>query len=97
MAPLEEPTVAEMIRAVGSDVRILSANIARMESAVTQYVTQEQRNADQALAAERERQQNEHIAELKNRAVFVTRTIWTAGIAPVLVWVLLWIVQGGAA
>lgn len=96
MAPLEEPTVAEMIRALGSKLDAASQALARLEAVSAQYVTQEQRTADQTLAAERERQQNEKLQALHERATFITRTLWTAVLAPILVGVLLWLITRGS-
>jgi hypothetical protein len=96
MPPLEEPTVAEMIRALGSKLDAASQALARLEATSVQYVTQEQRTADQTLSAERERQQNEKLTHLSERATFITRTMWTAMIAPILVGVLLWLITRGS-
>ena len=93
---LEDPSVAEMIRALGSKLDGATQALARLEATSVQYVTQEQRTADKALTDERERQQNEKIQALSERATFITRSLWTAFLAPILVAVLLWLITRGS-
>lgn len=97
MAPLEEPGVAEMIRTLGSKVDLTNAALLRVESVLHTYVTQEQRTADQALAAEREIRQNEKITALETAQASRVR-IWTSSVlAPLLVGVLVWLITRGTA
>lgn len=95
MAILDEPTPGEMFRALGSKVDMLTASLSRIEGAVSLYVTQEQRAADLALAAERERQQNERIAELKADQAARSRWLLSAVLGPTLVALLVWLLTKG--
>lgn len=85
---MDEPTLAEMLRALQSDVR-------RLLDREAHYVTQEQRNADakvydlQVKALEKEQ------AEIKLRVASVTRWFWSAVVAPVIVGVVLYFLVGG--
>lgn len=94
---MEEPTTAEMVRTLMAQISALAASTARIEAAMSQYVTQEQRQADKELAAALETRQNEKIADLNARATFVVRSLWTAVLGPVIVGVLVWLITRGGA
>ena len=94
---MEEPTTAEMVRTLMAQISALAASTARIEGALSQHVTQEQRAADKELAAEREQRQNEKINELKARATHISRTVWTAFLAPLAVGVMVWLLTRGGA
>jgi hypothetical protein len=97
MAPLEEPSTGEMVRTLMAQSTALAASLARIESLLTQYVTQEQRQADKELAAALETRQNEKIDELKARATHISRTLWTAFLAPLAVGLMIWLLTRGGA
>lgn len=94
---MEEPTTAEMVRTLMAQISALAASTARIEGALSQYVTQEQRAADKELVAERETRQNEKIADLHARATFIGRTVWTAVLAPLAVGLMIWLLTRGGA
>lgn len=89
--PIEEPTVGEMVRSMGYQVADIRATVARIEAAGATYVTQEQRQADQALRDVREEQQNARIAQLETDRTSTVRWWTTAVGAPALVGLVLWI------
>jgi hypothetical protein len=94
---MEEPSTAEMVRTLMAQLSALAASTARIEGALTQYVTQEQRAADKELAAALETRQNEKIDELRARATHVSRTLWTAFLAPLAVGLMIWLLTRGGA
>lgn len=94
---MEEPTTAEMVRTLMAQLSALAASTARIEGALSQYVTQEQRAADKELAATREDQQTREIARLDARATFIGRAVWTAVLCPLIVGVMVWLITRGAA
>lgn len=94
---MEEPTTAEMVRTLMAQLSALAASTARIEGALSQYVTQEQRAADKETAALREQQQNEKIAALNARATFISRAVWTAVLCPLIVGLMVWLITRGAA
>lgn len=94
---MEEPTTAEMVRTLMAQISALAASTARIEAAMSQYVTQEQRQADKELAAALETRQNEKIDDLNARATFVVRSLWTVVLGPVIVGVLVWLITRGGA
>ena len=95
MPPLEEPTVAEMIRALGSKLDHQAMTLGRLESAVNQYVTQEQRNADTALATVRAERQNERITALEERRTFLLRLAAGSIASPIIVGIVVWLLTKG--
>lgn len=95
MAPLADPTVPEMIRTLGSKVDALGTAVLRLESAVSQYVTQEQRAHDKAISAEQDRTRDAKISALEERDAFRTRLIMSSLILPVIVGVLVWVLTKG--
>lgn len=97
MAPLEEPTVAEMIRSLGSKFDMMGVTLARIESTAGSYVTQEQRNADLALATVKATRQDERINKLESDRMFTIRTTLTMLIAPIIVGVVVWLLTKGSA
>ncbi len=97
MAPLEEPTVAELIRRLGDKVDSVGVNVARLEGTVSQYVTQEQRTADRELAAEQDRQRDARIAAQEQRSAAIVRWAWTSVIGPASVGVLIWLLSKGTS
>jgi hypothetical protein len=94
---MEEPSTAEMVRTLMAQISALAASTARIEGALSQYVTQEQRTADKELAAALEARQNEKIDELKARASHISRTVWTAFLAPLAVGLMIWLLTRGGA
>jgi hypothetical protein len=94
---MEEPTTAEMVRTLMAQLSALAASTARIEGALAQHVTQEQRTADKELASVRETQQNEKIAALDARATFIGRAIWTVVLGPLFVGILVWLITRGGA
>ena len=95
MPPLEDPTVAEMIRALGSKLDTFGAAVGRMETAVLNYVTQEQRAHDKEIAAEHKRQSDARIATLEERDRSRTRWVMSMVIAPIIVGVVVWLLTKG--
>jgi regulator of protease activity HflC (stomatin/prohibitin superfamily) len=95
MPPLEEPTVAEMIRSLGSKVDGLGAVVIRMETAVSNYVTQEQRAHDKAINAEQDRVRDARIAELEEKDKRRARLVMSGLLLPVIVGVLVWLLTKG--
>jgi len=87
--------VGEMIRTLGSKVDLTNAALARLEGASHTYVTQEQRTADQLLAAERESRQNEQIRDLREAQTSRTRIMITSIAGPLLVALLVWLITKG--
>lgn len=94
---MEEPTTAEMVRTLMAQLSALAASTARIEGALSQYVTQEQRAADKEIVAEREARQNEKIADLTAKATHISRTVWTAFLAPLAVGLMIWLLTRGGA
>lgn len=97
MAPLEEPSTGEMVRTLMAQSTALAASLARIEGLLTQYVTQEQRQADKELAAALEARQNEKLSDLNARATFIGRTVWTAVLGPLFVGLMVWLITRGGA
>lgn len=95
MASLEDPTVAEMIRTLGSKVDALSIAVSRVEAAMSQYVTQEQRAHDKEVAAEQDRSRDAKIADLQEKDKFRGRMVMTSLVIPVIVGVLVWLLTKG--
>lgn len=94
---MEEPTTAEMVRTLMAQLSALAASTARIEGALTQYVTQEQRASDKENAALREEQQSKEIARLDARATFIGRAVWTVVLGPLFVGLMVWLITRGAA
>lgn len=94
---MEEPSTAEMVRTLMAQLSALAASTARIEGALSQYVTQEQRAADKEIVAEREARQNEKIADLNAKATHISRTVWTAFLAPLAVGLMIWLLTRGGA
>lgn len=84
---MDEPTLAEMIRDVQSDV-------SRILSQMDRFVTQEQRTADKELAEYRLRAINETLAQDKARIDRLKNWVWTAVVAPVIVGLILYLLIG---
>lgn len=95
MAPLEDPTVAEMIRALGSKLDTVGMAVVRLETAVTTYVTQEQRAHDKEIAAEQDRARDARIATLEEKERTRARWVISGLLTPVLVGVLVWLLTKG--
>lgn len=94
---MEEPTTAEMVRTLMAQLSALAASTARIEGALSQYVTQEQRAADKELSAAREEAQTREIARLDARATFISRSIWTVVLGPLFVGLMVWLITRGGA
>lgn len=94
---MEEPTTAETLRTLMAQISALAASTARIEGALAQHVTQEQRAADKELASVREGQQNEKIAALDARATFIGRAIWTVVLGPLFVGIAVWLITQGSS
>lgn len=84
---MEDPTLAEMIRDVQSDV-------SRILSQMDRYVTQEQRTADKELADLKLSALNTAIAAEKARTDALKNWAWTALVGPVIVGVILYLLIG---
>lgn len=84
---MDEPTIAEMIRDVQSDVT-------RILSQMDRYVTQEQRAADKELAEYRFAAIDRAIGEEKARTDRLKNWAWTALVGPVIVGVILYLLIG---
>ncbi len=95
MAPLDEPTIAELIRRLGDQLSAVGANVASVQQAMTQYVTQEQRAADKELAAHKEQKAKEDRDRLDERITYWTRMGWTVLILPTIAGVMIWLLTGG--
>jgi hypothetical protein len=95
MPPLEDPTVAEMIRALGSKLDIVGTAVVRLETAVTTYVTQEQRAHDKEIAAEQDRARDSRIASLEEKDRARWRIAMSVVIGPIIVGVLVWLLTKG--
>lgn len=95
MAPLEDPTVAEMIRTLGSKMDALGAIVLEMRAEVTNYVTQEQRAHDKEIAAEQDRTRDGRIATLEEKDRFRGRMVMTSLVSPIIVGVLVWLFTKG--
>ena len=95
MPPLEDPTVAEMIRTLGSKVDGLGTVVIRMESAVLNYVTQEQRAHDKEITAAENRVRDARITELEEKDRVRVRWIMSGLLSPVIVGVLVWLLTKG--
>jgi ABC-type enterochelin transport system ATPase subunit len=95
MAPLEDPTVAEMIRTLGSKVDVMGAAVVRVETVITQYVTQEQRAHDKEIAAVRHAELAKEVAVIKERDQFRNRLVVSSLLLPVIVGVLVWLLTKG--
>ena len=89
--------MAELIRALGSKLDVVGTAVVRLETAVTTYVTQEQRAHDKEIAAEQDRQRDARIATLEEKDRSRTRTAISVVIGPVLVGVLVWLLTKGMA
>lgn len=96
MPPLEEPSVSEMVRTLGAQLANVSLMLNRIESTMGMYVTQEQRTADQSLAAAREERQNEKIGALEQSQANRNRVIVANLIAPIIVGVVVWLLTRGS-
>lgn len=96
MPPLEEPSVSEMLRTLGAQLTQQGAQLGRMEQALGLYVTQDQRTADQLLAAEREGRQNEKITALEAAQANKTRVLVSSVIAPIVVAIVVWLITRGS-
>jgi len=94
--PLEEPSVSEMVRTLGAQLANVSLMLNRIESTMGMYVTQEQRTADQSLAAAREERQNEKIGALEQSQANRNRVIVANLIAPIIVGVVVWLLTRGS-
>jgi hypothetical protein len=95
MPPLEDPTVAEMIRTLGSKVDGLSVNVVRLETVVSQYVTQEQRTHDKETATLRHAELAKEVAAMRDRDTFRNRALASSLLLPVIVGVLVWLLTKG--
>ena len=95
MPPLDDPTVAELIRALGSKLDVVGTAVVRLETAVTTYVTQEQRAHDKEIAAEQDRTRDGRIASLEERDRSRTRWLASVVIGPIIVGVLVWLLTKG--
>lgn len=87
--------MAEMIRSLGSKLDTFGAAVVRLETAVTTYVTQEQRAHDKEIAAEQDRTRDGRITTLEERDRFRSRLIASSLVLPVIVGVLVWLLTKG--
>lgn len=84
---LEEPTISELIRTMANQ-------LTRIEQAQGSFVTRNEFDAYKELREEKDRVQSEDIAELKESNRSKARMLWTALVAPVIVGVVLFLLQG---
>lgn len=97
MAPLEEPSVGELIRTLSFKMDAVANQLTALQAQMTQYVTQEQRTADQALEAERRSALLQRVSDLETDRAANRRLAWSAVIGPVIVGVVLWLLIGGGS
>lgn len=97
MAPLEEPTVAEMVRALMRQVDDVGSSVASMHGSLAQFVTQEQRATDKELFDLKLKAVSDDVADLEERDKHRTRALWTVGISPVIVSLVTWLWTKGAS
>lgn len=97
MAPLEEPGVGELIRTLSLKMDGVASQLASLQTQMTNFVTQEQRAADQALEGERRAALVRRVTELETSRAADRRLIWSAVIGPVIVGVVLWLLIGGGS
>lgn len=95
MAPLEEPSVGELIRTLSLKMDGVASQLAALQTQMTNFVTQEQRAADQALEAERRAALVQRISELETDRTATRRLVWSSILGPVIVGVVLWLLVGG--
>jgi len=84
-----------MIRTLGSKVDWLGTVVIRMESAVLNYVTQEQRAHDKEITAAENRVRDARITELEEKDRVRVRWIMSGLLSPVIVGVLVWLLTKG--
>lgn len=97
MSPLEEPTVAEMVRALGRQLDDVGASVAAVHGSLAQFVTQEQRATDKELFDLKLQSVIDDVDELEERDKHRTRALWTVGISPVIVSLITWLWTKGAS
>lgn len=99
MTRLEEPSVSELIRTLSSKMDMVSSQLVGLQAQLGQYVTQEQRQADQALADLQRTEMQKDMDDLLRRlgaqedqARQSRRVIWSSGALPVIVGLILWVI-----
>lgn len=98
MTRLEEPSVSELIRTLSLKMDMVSSQLVGLQAQLGQYVTQDQRQADQALADLQRTEMSKDVEDLGKRldaqedqARQSKRMVWSAGALPVIVGVILWV------
>ena len=85
---MEDPTIAELIRS-------LMAKVDAIGSSMGQFVTQEQRAADQRVNDLIHQGLRDDLDRVEERDTFRGRLLWSVGIVPVIVGVLVWFLTKG--
>lgn len=85
---MDEPTIPEMLRD-------LQADVSRVLARLDQFVTQEQRAADQKVLDLRMEAITMRLAEDKARVERMKNLVWTAIVSPVIVGLILYALIGG--
>jgi len=94
---MQEPTEAEMIRALGTKVDLMTESLNRLAATLGNYVTQERYASDQRLAELKHDQLASEVKADKARTDANRRLALSAFIAPLIVGLVIWyLTQGGA-
>lgn len=95
---LEEPSVSELIRTLSAKMDMVSGQLVALQSQLGQYVTQDQRQADQALSDLQRQELQKDVDEIRTRihaqeeqSRQSRRVVWSAGALPVIVGLVLWV------
>lgn len=98
MSPLEDPSISELIRTLSTKMDHVSAQIVGLQAQLGQYVTQEQRQADQALSDLQRLELQKDVDEIRDRvkaqedrAQQNRRVVWSAGALPFIVGFIFWV------
>lgn len=92
---MQEPTEAEMIRALGTKVDLLTETINRLSTMMGGYVTEERYKAEMVLRDHKHDQLAQQVKESGARTANAVRLALSSFIAPIIVGVVIWLLSGG--
>ena len=95
MAPLDEPSLGELIRTLSAKIDMLTARTDQFHAQLTGYVTQEQRQSDKELRDLQHHQLATRLDRSEANRTADRRLLWSAVVGPVIVGLVLWFLIGG--
>lgn len=92
---MQDPTEAEMIRALGTKVDLLTESFNRFNVTMGGYVTKERYEAEMVLRDHKHAQLEAEVKEGRARTANAVRLALSSFVFPVIVAVVIWLLNGG--